>query len=137
LHAVGQKNPDDVVITLAVRTPLTKAPQGGLRDTTLEHIYIKYTITQTCDSYSGCPWRIENQTRSSSGYRFKIGPAYAIPKLLETLGLRKEDIDVFEINEVFATMLAYCIETLRLDHKKVNVKSGAIALGYPLGASKC
>jgi acetyl-CoA acyltransferase 1 len=64
-----------------------------------------------------------------------IGPAYAIPKLLGTLGLTKDDIDAFEINEAFASMLAYCIETLGLDHEKVNPKGGAIAFGHPLGAT--
>ena len=64
-----------------------------------------------------------------------IGTAYAIPKLLGTLGLTKEDIDAFEINEAFASMLAYWIETLGLDHEKVNVKGGAIAFGHPLGAT--
>lgn len=64
-----------------------------------------------------------------------IGPAYAIPKLLETVGLTKEDIDAFEINEAFASMLAYTVETLGLDHEKVNPKGGAIAFGHPLGAT--
>ena len=64
-----------------------------------------------------------------------IGPAYAIPKLLGTLGVSKYEIDAFEINEAFASMLAYCIETLGLDHEKVNPNGGAIALGHPLGAT--
>jgi hypothetical protein len=41
LAALSQKNPDDVVITLAVRTPLTKARKGGLKDTTLEHMLLR------------------------------------------------------------------------------------------------
>ena len=64
-----------------------------------------------------------------------IGPAFAIPKLLSALGLSKEDIDAFEINEAFASMLAYTVETLGLDHEKVNPKGGAIAFGHPLGAT--
>jgi acetyl-CoA acyltransferase 1 len=64
-----------------------------------------------------------------------IGPAYAIPKLLQTVGLTKEDIDAFEINEAFASMLAYTVESLGLDHEKVNPKGGAIAFGHPLGAT--
>jgi len=64
-----------------------------------------------------------------------IGPSYAVPKLLDTLGLKKEDIDAFEINEAFASMFAYCIETLGLDHEKVNPNGGAIAFGHPLGAT--
>lgn len=64
-----------------------------------------------------------------------IGPAFAIPKLLSKVGLTKEDIDIFEINEAFASMLVYCVEKLELDPKKVNQRGGAIALGHPLGCT--
>jgi len=64
-----------------------------------------------------------------------IGPSIAIPKLLNKFGLTKEDIDVFEINEAFASMAVYCVEKLELDPTKVNPKGGAIALGHPLGAT--
>ncbi|EKD21169.1 uncharacterized protein L3040_000792 [Drepanopeziza brunnea f. sp. 'multigermtubi'] len=64
-----------------------------------------------------------------------IGPAYAIPKVLEKVGLEKADVDVFEINEAFASMAVYCVETLGLDPEKVNPRGGAIALGHPLGAT--
>ena len=64
-----------------------------------------------------------------------IGPAFAIPKVLERTGLAKGDIDIFEINEAFATQCLYCVEKLGLDKKKVNPKGGAIALGHPLGCT--
>ncbi|KAK2796692.1 hypothetical protein FQN50_009461 [Emmonsiellopsis sp. PD_5] len=64
-----------------------------------------------------------------------IGPSIAIPKLLSQHNLRKEDIDIFEINEAFASMAVYCIDTLGLDHAKVNPCGGAIALGHPLGCT--
>ncbi|KAL2796754.1 Thiolase, N-terminal domain-containing protein [Aspergillus keveii] len=64
-----------------------------------------------------------------------IGPTAAIPKLLEKFSLTKEDIDIFEINEAFASMAVYCVEKLGLDHAKVNPRGGAIALGHPLGAT--
>ncbi|PGH10040.1 hypothetical protein GX51_00307 [Blastomyces parvus] len=64
-----------------------------------------------------------------------IGPSIAIPKLLSQFNLRKEDIDIFEINEAFASMAVYCIDMLGLDHKKVNPRGGAIALGHPLGCT--
>ncbi|KFY41515.1 hypothetical protein V494_02938 [Pseudogymnoascus sp. VKM F-4513 (FW-928)] len=64
-----------------------------------------------------------------------IGPSYAIPKLLGKVRLAKEDIDVFEINEAFASMGVYCVEKLALDKKKVNPRGGAIALGHPLGCT--
>ncbi|KAI5306075.1 hypothetical protein KEM56_002301 [Ascosphaera pollenicola] len=64
-----------------------------------------------------------------------IGPSIAIPKLLSLHNLRKEDIDIYEINEAFASMAVYCINFLGLDHKKVNPVGGAIALGHPLGCT--
>lgn len=64
-----------------------------------------------------------------------IGPTAAIPKLLSRFNLTKEDIDLFEINEAFASMAVYCLDTLGLDHAKVNPRGGAIALGHPLGAT--
>ncbi|PWN48505.1 thiolase [Violaceomyces palustris] len=64
-----------------------------------------------------------------------IGPALAIPKLLEQTGVKKEEVDLFEINEAFASMYVYCVEKLGLDPEKVNVNGGACALGHPLGAT--
>ncbi|BEJ12116.1 hypothetical protein CspHIS471_0205760 [Cutaneotrichosporon sp. HIS471] len=64
-----------------------------------------------------------------------IGPSLAIPKLYERTGLGKDDVDVFEINEAFASMMVYCIDTLGLDGDKVNVNGGAIALGHPFGCT--
>ena len=64
-----------------------------------------------------------------------VGPSVAIPKLLSKYNLRKEDIDIFEINEAFASMAVYCINALGLDHSKVNPRGGAIALGHPLGCT--
>ena len=62
LAAARQKNPNDVVITLAVRTPLTKAGKGGMRDTTLEHMLLCLYQVSQCNLWliPGCPWRIEN-----------------------------------------------------------------------------
>ncbi|KAG2415283.1 3-ketoacyl-CoA thiolase [Aspergillus terreus] len=64
-----------------------------------------------------------------------IGPTAAIPKLLSQFKLTKEDIDIFEINEAFASMAVYCLQNLGLDHAKLNPRGGAIALGHPLGAT--
>lgn len=64
-----------------------------------------------------------------------IGPSVAIPKLLSKFNLAKEDIDIIEINEAFASMAVYCLNVLDLDPKKVNPRGGAIALGHPLGAT--
>ncbi|GJJ09854.1 hypothetical protein Clacol_004078 [Clathrus columnatus] len=61
-----------------------------------------------------------------------IGPVYAIPRLLELTKLSIDDVDLFEINEAFASMYVYCVRKLGLDIEKVNVNGGAIALGHPL-----
>ena len=64
-----------------------------------------------------------------------IGPVPAIRKLLERTGLTIEDIDLFELNEAFASQALAVIRSLQLDMEKVNVNGGAIALGHPLGAT--
>ncbi|BGP45149.1 3-ketoacyl-CoA thiolase with broad chain length specificity [Rhodotorula kratochvilovae] len=64
-----------------------------------------------------------------------IGPAFAIPKVLEKTGLTKDDVDLFELNEAFASQAVMSIEHLGLDYKKVNPNGGAIALGHPLGCT--
>ncbi|XP_022070135.1 3-ketoacyl-CoA thiolase, peroxisomal [Acanthochromis polyacanthus] len=64
-----------------------------------------------------------------------IGPAVAIPAALEKAGLTVADIDVFEINEAFASQAVYCVEKLGIPVEKVNPNGGAIALGHPLGCT--
>ncbi|PRQ25579.1 putative acetyl-CoA C-acyltransferase [Rosa chinensis] len=64
-----------------------------------------------------------------------IGPAAAIPVAVKSAGLELGDIDLFEINEAFASQYVYCQKKLELDSEKVNVNGGAIALGHPLGAT--
>ncbi|HRH65528.1 MAG TPA: acetyl-CoA C-acyltransferase [Bacteroidia bacterium] len=64
-----------------------------------------------------------------------IGPIEAIPKVLSHSGLKKEDLDLIELNEAFASQSLAVIRTLELDPSKVNVNGGAIALGHPLGCS--
>jgi len=62
-----------------------------------------------------------------------IGPAVAIPKALKKAGLELKDIDIFEINEAFASQASYCVNKLGIPMEKVNPRGGAIALGHPLG----
>ena len=68
-----------------------------------------------------------------------IGPAFAIPALLSSLELKKEDVSVWEINEAFASQALYCIRKLGLEKAmqegRINPRGGAIALGHPLGAT--
>lgn len=64
-----------------------------------------------------------------------IGPAYAIPPALKQAGLTVQDVDVFEINEAFASQATYCVQKLGIPADKVNPLGGAIALGHPLGCT--
>ena len=64
-----------------------------------------------------------------------MGPLYAIPKALDQAGLKVEDIDLFELNEAFASQSVAIARELQLDPSKLNVNGGAIALGHPLGCS--
>jgi acetyl-CoA acyltransferase len=64
-----------------------------------------------------------------------IGPIAAIPKALKIAGLSKEDIDLIELNEAFASQALACIRELGLNQEIVNVNGGAIALGHPLGCT--
>ncbi|WP_158994930.1 acetyl-CoA C-acyltransferase [Mucilaginibacter sp. L196] len=64
-----------------------------------------------------------------------IGPLYAIPKVLEKSGIKQEEIDLFELNEAFASQSLAVIKGLNLNPDLINVNGGAIALGHPLGCS--
>ncbi|KAJ3215503.1 3-ketoacyl-CoA thiolase, peroxisomal [Clydaea vesicula] len=64
-----------------------------------------------------------------------VGPAYAIPKVLKKVGLNINQVDIYEINEAFASQAVYSVEKLGIDINKVNPKGGAIAMGHPLGAT--
>jgi len=65
------------------------------------------------------------------------GPIPATRKLLQKAGLKIGDIDVFEINEAFASVVLSWAKTLEPDMKRVNPNGGAIALGHALGATGC
>ncbi|CAN5488441.1 thiolase family protein [soil metagenome] len=64
-----------------------------------------------------------------------IGPVPAIRKLLDKTGMTVADIDLFEINEAFASQCAYCQKELGIPSERLNVNGGAIAIGHPLGAT--
>lgn len=65
------------------------------------------------------------------------GPVPAVRKVLEKTGLTLQDIDLFELNEAFASQSVACIRDLGIDQARVNIGGGAIALGHPLGATGC
>jgi len=62
-----------------------------------------------------------------------IGPVFAVPRLLERHGLSVDDIDLWELNEAFASQAVYCRDKLGIDPGKVNVNGGSIAIGHPFG----
>ncbi len=66
-----------------------------------------------------------------------VGPAPASRKALKQAGMNKEDIDLFEVNEAFASVPLRFMQDLGISHDKINVNGGAIALGHPLGATGC
>ena len=68
-----------------------------------------------------------------------IGPVFAIPRLLQNAGLKQDDIDVWELNEAFASQCVYCRDQLDIDNEKYNVNGGSISIGHPFGmtGSRC
>jgi acetyl-CoA C-acetyltransferase len=62
-----------------------------------------------------------------------IGPVFAVPKLLARTGLTMDDIDIWELNEAFASQVLYCRDTLGIPNEKMNVSGGAISIGHPYG----
>jgi acetyl-CoA C-acetyltransferase len=64
-----------------------------------------------------------------------IGPVFAVPKVLQRLGLKVDDIDLWELNEAFAVQVLYCADQLGIPMDRLNVNGGAIAIGHPYGMS--
>jgi acetyl-CoA C-acetyltransferase len=64
-----------------------------------------------------------------------IGPVFAVPKVLQRLGLKVDDIDLWELNEAFAVQVLYCADRLGIPMERLNVNGGAIAVGHPYGVS--
>ncbi len=62
-----------------------------------------------------------------------IGPVFAVPRLLERHGLKVDDIDIWELNEAFASQALYCRDRLGIDPEKYNINGGSIAIGHPFG----
>jgi acetyl-CoA acetyltransferase len=62
-----------------------------------------------------------------------IGPVFAVPRLLQRAGLKVSDIDLWELNEAFASQCLYSRDKLGIDPEKYNVNGGSIAIGHPFG----
>jgi acetyl-CoA C-acetyltransferase len=64
-----------------------------------------------------------------------IGPVFAVPKLLQRAGVKMDDIDLWELNEAFASQVLYCRDRLGIPMDKLNVDGGSISIGHPFGMS--
>ncbi len=62
-----------------------------------------------------------------------IGPIFAIPRLLKNAGVSQDEVDLWELNEAFASQCVYCRDFLNIDNDKYNVNGGSIAIGHPFG----
>ena len=62
-----------------------------------------------------------------------IGPVFSVPRLLKNAGLSMDDIDLWELNEAFASQCVYCRDALEIDNEIYNVNGGSIAIGHPFG----
>ncbi len=78
---------------------------------------------------------VDYQVAGVEPYKMGVGPMKAIPKVLKHSGMKLDDIDLFELNEAFASQSIAVIREVGLDPEKTNVNGGAIALGHPLGAT--
>ena len=88
----------------------------------------------------GCTIMATIGAQASFGIDMKyvlVAPIWAIPKCLAKEGIQQEDVDLFEINEAFSGSTVSVMKELGLDHDKVNVNGGSVALGHPIGASGC
>ncbi|MEN8245545.1 MAG: acetyl-CoA C-acetyltransferase [Thermodesulfobacteriota bacterium] len=88
----------------------------------------------------GCTIMATIGAQASFGIDMKyvlVAPIWAIPKCLAKEGLKHDDVDLFEINEAFSGSTVAVMKELGLDHGKVNVNGGSVALGHPIGASGC
>jgi acetyl-CoA C-acetyltransferase len=84
------------------------------------------------------PWRYKILASHTSGTEPRdlfIAPVAAIQGALQKAGLQASQIDLFEINEAFASQMVACVRELKLDESRVNIYGGGISLGHPIGAS--
>lgn len=133
--------PDSTLETLAKLKPAFQ-PQGTvtagnsslLSDGAAAVVVADRDVAEKCSA----PWQariVAYHTAGAEPKRLFVAPIDAINGALRKAGLKTGDIDLFEINEAFAAQMLACIDGLKLDREKVNIRGGAIALGHPIGAS--
>ena len=87
---------------------------------------------------ASAPWKYKilgSYTSGTDPQDLFIAPVKAVQGALEKAGLSADDVDLFEINEAFASQMVACVNELKLDREKVNIYGGGISLGHPIGAS--
>jgi acetyl-CoA C-acetyltransferase len=93
-----------------------------------------------CDASTAnsAPWKFKilaSHTSGTAPQDLFIAPVFAVQGALQKCGLTTKDIDLYEINEAFASQMVACIKELKLDPEIVNISGGGISLGHPIGAS--
>ena len=78
---------------------------------------------------------VAHSTHSQDPEWFTTAPIGAIEKVLQKAGWSVDEVDLYEVNEAFATVTMAAMHELHIDHEKMNVNGGACALGHPIGAS--
>jgi acetyl-CoA C-acetyltransferase len=78
---------------------------------------------------------VGHATHAQAPSLFTTAPVFAVRKLLDRIGWRASDVDLFEINEAFAVVALIAMRELDIDAARINVNGGACALGHPIGAS--
>ena len=87
---------------------------------------------------ASAPWKYKilgSYTSGTDPQDLFIAPVKVVQGALEKAGLSADDVDLFEINEAFASQMVACVNELKLDREKVNIYGGGISLGHPIGAS--
>lgn len=134
--------PETTVESLAKLKPAFQTEGGtvtaGNSSTLSDGATAVVVVSEEIARQSSTPWKARIVASYTSGVAPRdlfIAPVLAVQGVLKKAGLTPQDIDLFEINEAFASQMVACIRGLELDPAKVNVNGGAIALGHPIGGS--
>ena len=127
----------DAFIYDAVRTPRGRGKADGALHTATT-LHLAKTALKAIKDRNGLKPRAKIRAFTNIGSEpamMLTGPVDVTQKLFERSGMKKSDIDLFELNEAFASVVLRYLQAFDLDPAKVNVNGGAIALGHPLGAT--
>ena len=113
-------------VTAATSSPLTDGAVFSIicSESLAKSLHLSPMAAIVTGAVSGCPPELMG-----------LGPISAVTKVLDMAGWKIDDVDIFELNEAFASQSVACIRELGLDIDQVNIDGGALAIGHPLGAS--